>query len=525
MTVSLPRIEREGGWRFFMRGAVETRFEAISAEGARLFPRAALAAAFLAAKRGEVAEARRILETCKAVLADDLARDVQLAADVALVEVHVAVYEDTTFARSDERHLIAVLDLLAADDEIGQALACNHLCTISLHLGDFDRAQGHAEQAIRLFRKGGAEFGSLHLHTHLGQIMMMRGDLYGAERQFEEMEERLSRLPGNPQRLIAVGRVLRSEVAYEMDDLAATTRMLELAIRSVEENDAWFDILAAAYRVRARLAYASAGLPGALTALAHAERVAGERKMPRLHRLMQIERLRALTLSDELDAARGKIRELGLDPEGVAWEENDDWALRQGTTLVALARWLVRARRPRQALDLVAPAEDFAIRGGQLLSLAKLRVIAAAAHWRLNDRKSATRSLLSAIRLLGQQPFRRFILDEGPELRAVVQAALDGEHVTVPPTPEHRRRLAELAHHWATQSGGRASRPGERPEALHRRYLDLLAAGQSNKEIARTMGVSVNTVKYHLKEIFRDLRVDNRTRAVRRAREVGLLDP
>jgi hypothetical protein len=28
-----------------------------------------------------------------------------------------------------------------------------------------------------------------------------------------------------------------------------------------------------------------------------------------------------------------------------------------------MARWLVRARRARQALDFIGPAEDFAIRG------------------------------------------------------------------------------------------------------------------------------------------------------------------
>jgi ATP/maltotriose-dependent transcriptional regulator MalT len=208
-----------------------------------------------------------------------------------------------------------------------------------------------------------------------------------------------------------------------------------------------------------------------------------------------------------------------------------DWALRHSSGVVAVARWMVRARRSREALHFLAPAEDFAIRGGQLLVLAKLRVVRALAQWRLNARSEATGSLLSSIRLLGRQPFRRFILDEGAEALAIVQAALDGDHVTVPPTPEQRRRLSELTHYWATQAatgaaaGSRA--PSFRvaaPEAdIGRRYLELLALGHSNKEIGRTMGVSTNTVKYHLKQIYHDLRVDNRTRAVHRARALGIL--
>ena len=46
--------------------------------------------------------------------------------------------------------------------------------------------------------------------------------------------------------------------------------------------------------------------------------------------------------------------------------------LRHGTTNVAIARWLVRARRPKRALDFVDLAEETAIRGGQLLSLGQV---------------------------------------------------------------------------------------------------------------------------------------------------------
>jgi ATP/maltotriose-dependent transcriptional regulator MalT len=189
-----------------------------------------------------------------------------------------------------------------------------------------------------------------------------------------------------------------------------------------------------------------------------------------------------------------------------------------------MARWLVRARRARQALDFIGPAEDFAIRGGQLLSLAKLRVIAASAHWNLGARTEATNSLLSAIRLLGRQPFRRFILDEGPQMRFIVQAALNGDHVSVSPTRDQRRRLSELTHHWATQERAGRTRSGAEEAALRGRYLELLALGYSNKEMAQVMGVTVNTVKYHLKHIFRELDADNRTRAVQRARDLGLIE-
>ena len=80
-------------------------------------------------------------------------------------------------------------------------------------------------------------------------------------------------------------------------------------------------------------------------------------------------------------------------------------------------------------------------------------------------------------------------------------------------------------HHWTTAGRGAGAADRAETEALHWRYLQLLALGHPNKEIARIMGVSTNTVKYHLEQIFRALDADNRGRAVQRARDLGLLDP
>jgi DNA-binding CsgD family transcriptional regulator len=56
-----------------------------------------------------------------------------------------------------------------------------------------------------------------------------------------------------------------------------------------------------------------------------------------------------------------------------------------------------------------------------------------------------------------------------------------------------------------------------------RQVLELLAQGQSNKEIARTLAVSPNTVKTHVARLFDKLEVQRRTAAIRRARELGMI--
>jgi DNA-binding NarL/FixJ family response regulator len=53
--------------------------------------------------------------------------------------------------------------------------------------------------------------------------------------------------------------------------------------------------------------------------------------------------------------------------------------------------------------------------------------------------------------------------------------------------------------------------------------LELLAAGRSNKEIASRLGVSPNTIKTHVANLYGKLDVKRRTEAIRRARELGML--
>lgn len=68
--------------------------------------------------------------------------------------------------------------------------------------------------------------------------------------------------------------------------------------------------------------------------------------------------------------------------------------------------------------------------------------------------------------------------------------------------------------------------PALRYLGISRREHDVLAnlaAGHSNKVIARLMGISPNTVKTHVSSVLAKLEVNSRTQAIRKARELRLL--
>ena len=65
------------------------------------------------------------------------------------------------------------------------------------------------------------------------------------------------------------------------------------------------------------------------------------------------------------------------------------------------------------------------------------------------------------------------------------------------------------------------------PEPLNQRELEILeimSKGLLNKEIAKVLDMTINTVKWHLKNLYRKLDVSNRTEAISEARLLGILE-
>jgi len=71
-----------------------------------------------------------------------------------------------------------------------------------------------------------------------------------------------------------------------------------------------------------------------------------------------------------------------------------------------------------------------------------------------------------------------------------------------------------------------ASPAGNLVEPLSQRELEvlhLMALGRTNQEIAQQLIVAPGTIKAHTASIYRKLDVANRTEAVARARDLGIL--
>ena len=116
---------------------------------------------------------------------------------------------------------------------------------------------------------------------------------------------------------------------------------------------------------------------------------------------------------------------------------------------------------------------------------------------------------------------------EGDALSSAIRRAMQGEHVVA---PEMTGKLVAAVRSAAGTPAvePRASVPAAASPlvSLSPRELEILrgiAAGRSNKEIARTLSIAETTVKIHVQHILRKLDVSSRVHAAVIATENGLL--
>ncbi|MFK0293954.1 response regulator [Streptomyces sp. NPDC090442] len=111
---------------------------------------------------------------------------------------------------------------------------------------------------------------------------------------------------------------------------------------------------------------------------------------------------------------------------------------------------------------------------------------------------------------------------DGDEIVRAIDDVLSGEAGL---SPKIQRRLLERL---AEPVRSRPEPPAEPPDGLTAREVDVLrlvATGQSNPEIARTLHVSTATVKTHINNLFTKAGLRDRAQAIHYAYRHGLAEP
>ena len=397
-----------------------------------------------------------------------------------------------------------------------------------LQLAGADWLHGRGRQAERAllpltarWRAAGQRSFALRGFYLLGQVQRAQATLDAAARTYRQAVE-IGTPPGRPALPSAgVGYEGLAELAYQRNDLDAALRHVTDGIADLRRLN-WPWPLAFGLATLAWIRQARGDQVGALEAMGEAERVAPSPSLADV--LVSAQRARLLLAQGDVSTAALWAEQRGLSPD-----DEPDYP-REPAYLV-LARVLIATHTPGRALVLLERLHAAAAAQGRIGSVIEIRMLQALALVASGDDAAAVAALAEALTLGHPENYIRIFADEGAPMRALLGqlvAAQRTEHAAARAVPLDY--LARLLHAFGEQHtepgpGQAAALPGLVEPLTPREVevLGLLGAGKSNPSIAAELVVTVDTVKKHVSHVLDKLGATNRTEAVTRARQLGLI--
>ena len=379
--------------------------------------------------------------------------------------------------------------------------------------GELDRA---AEVAVKCIQREKTSRGAMAIPTlapFLTRIYLMQGRLRAAASLCHEF---LDPIKERDIRFIYTAGSMKidlGEVLYEWNCLEGAEQHIRDGLRA---NEVWRNIMTDGFGLVAltRVLQAKGDYAGAMQVVEKFETRLSEHSRPR-----EFDE-DFYTLRVRMQLARGDLRHASRWADQIHLSEGFD--LHKERYRLTLARIRLRQSRYAEVEKLLAGTTPLAAAGSRItrqLESNLLLAVAIAGQQRLPEALGLIESCLT---MAGPEGYIRIFLDVGESVRELLAAYLRSD------SPAHKLYAQKVLDAFPplgvagsprTQSGGLVEPlSGRELEVLH-----LIARGRTNQEIARQLIIAPGTVKAHTSSIYRKLDVANRTEAVARARQLGIL--
>ncbi len=311
-------------------------------------------------------------------------------------------------------------------------------------------------------------------------------------------------------------RVALAITRLELNDTGAALAELDEAIDLLDSTQT-YAFVGVAQVIRAQVLTLLGEDAAAEADLGRARAVGAERNLDRVTFRADLAEARLACRSVDfaragecLRRARAMLEVSGHAAVALHTEHHASWV----SASVELA--LARARFP-EALKLATAAYAHARRAGRARTQIEFRIWQGLARAGMGESDAAAKAIGEALALAAPAGVVYPFLAAGTRIAGLLQSHA-GAHTAL------AQRLVQ-ALHPRSAAAGRAGAP-RRPPPLHQRevqILNLLGLGLRNREIGQRLFISEETVKWYLKKIYETLQVGNRTHALVRARELGMM--
>lgn len=402
----------------------------------------------------------------------------------------------------------------------------NLLSWLYIHLGDFEQARAVLQGPVPSRDDGSAlldsPFGALMGQALRGFAHLHENDMRRAESALRDALADAERALGPYCEPACNAAAFLSAALYETNDFPGLHQLLEPRFDAIERV-ALPDAVITAAVVRSRLRRLEGNPMEALEGLERLEELAQRRGVDRALGFALIERVRTHLHMGDGAAARQTLHALQALARRHAGDDRSTSVRIVGLSAFATAQVLAAEHDDRGALTALEPLcglDDPAMMRRDRVSVHGLRALL----WARVGQHEQAMALLPRVLQDGHRlGLVRSLIDLGDGFMALAQR-------WVKDTPDVDPMIAFYVEHLHTQAGlHRPEMP--RPAAAlkeplserEQEILRALANAMSNKRIAQTLGVSPETVKWHLKNVYGKLGVYGRDDAVARARDLGLV--
>jgi LuxR family maltose regulon positive regulatory protein len=511
---------------------VASWFDTLPTEVMRSRPRLCVARAWALAYSGQLDAIEALLRDAERALAGSdaraatpvlsMAEEQHVAGHIAAIRAYVAgLRGDVSRAAALAR---GALERLPEADPAVRGWTLLLLGCVLRSQGDLPAAAQAFAEAIAISRATGDSHLGIDVLREQAVLQLAQGQLHKAMSTCEEalrIAGRYSRRGGRQLPVTGYTYALMSGVLREWNDLAAALRY---AREGLELCKQWgqADALLLCYVPLTRALHAGGETGSALAAIQEARQVAG-RLGPWYAATAGALEARMRLMQGDVAAASRWAQESGLGAD-------DELSIDYQVSYLTLARVLMAQRRPDEALGLLARLLKMVEGVGATGPAIGILVLQALVLQAQGKREHALAALERALSLAEPEGYVRAFVDEGAPMGDLLAAALSAQRARRGAAAQRMadyvgRLLAALA--AETSAERRVSRPSsvlvEPLSAREMEVLRLLSGGLSNRQIAAELSLAVGTVKKHTANLYGKLNVHNRTHAVARARELGLL--
>ena len=397
------------------------------------------------------------------------------------------------------------LALLPADDWQSRCVIATNLGIAYWYAGNLEHSEHVFHEAHETSRRSGNEYTGLVARIFLCRIEAARGRLRSATAAYRQLIQEDDELS-----FVALAHADLAKLLYDQNDLADAAAHARQATE-LGKCSGQPELQLGAARTLALVEQARGRQAAVREALAETIRLArhpAQSPMALSHALAY--RILIALLAGDLSEAR-RLAEDSPPDRSVTLP---DYVLLS----LAWARLLLAENRQAEARELLKEREARLEAAGFVAARVDTRALQALAA--PTDREGVA-LLAEALPLAAQEGYVRAFVDLGQPMAALLRKAAS-QGIAV----EFIGRL--LAAFRATEHRGGASPTDSQPlvEPLSERELEvlrLLARGNTNDEIGRTLYISANTVKAHLKNIYRKLDVTSRHEATAKAAQLDLI--